>query len=108
MGPNATKDDPGSPDNRNLEGEVNHHEVGRTTNPIRQIGKITYSFLTAEAGSSSNGDEAEADAIATKERHGHNRSPIELTNIGRFILILPLSSPEEAVQTATSPEKKQR
>ena len=26
----------------------------------------------------------------------------------RFILILPLSSPEEAVQIATSPEKKQR
>ena len=85
--------------------------MGQTANPIPHIGKITYPFLTAKAGSSSdvpNGDEVEADVITTEERHGHSRSPIELTNMGRFILILPLSSPEEAIQAATSPEKKQR
>jgi len=49
--------------------------VGQTTNPIPQIGKKTYPILTAEDGSSPDvpiaGDEAEADAVAAEEGHGH-------------------------------------
>nr|CAB3461307.1 unnamed protein product [Digitaria exilis] len=57
-------------------------EVGQTTNPIRQIGKVTYPCLTAENGSSPDvpvaGDEAEAVAVAAEEGHGHKLRTAEL------------------------------
>ena len=34
----------------------------------------------------------------------YNKSPIGLITMGKFVLIFPLSSPEEAAQSATLPE----
>jgi len=50
-------------------------EVGQAANPIPQIGKIAYPFLTTENGSSPDipiaGDEAETDAVTVEQRHRH-------------------------------------